>query len=72
LSSLVAIPNIHLARWRFLSCYFDIGKMPTKMVEGWGKDAERMGKGSRKVGERIGTRMVEMSDSIIFNCFRCV
>jgi hypothetical protein len=36
------------------------------MLEGWGKDAERMGKGSRKVGERMGARMVEFNK---FDCF---
>jgi hypothetical protein len=54
-----------MVKWRFLSCYFAIGKMPTKMLEGWGKVAERMGKGSRKIGERMGARMVECSQNFI-------
>jgi hypothetical protein len=29
------------------------------MLERWGKDAERVGKGYGKVGERMGARMVK-------------
>jgi hypothetical protein len=48
-----------MAFFRFTFCYW----------KDTYQDAGRMGKGSRKVGERMGVRMVKFN---IFNCFRCL